>query len=223
MKIFLYSSSVYSCHLFLISSASVRSIPFLSFIVPIFAWTVLLVSLTFLQRSLVFPILLFSSISLHWSLVHWLLSDAGVKGILLEGVSCEEGMASYLSSSFDCPQHSVLHIIQTHWMLPAKCRNTWSVLAWLPEVALSHTCTQSSARPGQKVLVVDAEPSTDFLQTWGSWLLSEGSLSQLLINATYDNFLKQVVILSRLLSELKKQWVESPFIPILWSQVLLTR
>ena len=29
---FLYSSSVYSCHLFLISSASVRSIPFLSFI-----------------------------------------------------------------------------------------------------------------------------------------------------------------------------------------------
>ena len=29
---------VYSCHLFLIFSASVRSIPFLSFIVPIFAW-----------------------------------------------------------------------------------------------------------------------------------------------------------------------------------------
>ena len=36
---FLYSS-VYSCHLFLISSASVRSIPFLSFIEPIFAWNV---------------------------------------------------------------------------------------------------------------------------------------------------------------------------------------
>ena len=33
MKIFLYSSSVYSCHLLLISS--VRSIPFPSFIVPI--------------------------------------------------------------------------------------------------------------------------------------------------------------------------------------------
>ena len=65
---FLYSSSVYSCHLFLISYASVRSIPFLSFIVPIFAWNVPLVSLIFLKRSLVFPILLFSSISLHWSL-----------------------------------------------------------------------------------------------------------------------------------------------------------
>ena len=34
-----FYSSVYSFHLF-ISSASVRSIPFLSFIVPIFAWTV---------------------------------------------------------------------------------------------------------------------------------------------------------------------------------------
>ena len=42
---FVYSSSVYSCHLFLMSSASVRSIPFLAFIVPIFAWNVPLVSL----------------------------------------------------------------------------------------------------------------------------------------------------------------------------------
>ena len=65
---FLYSSSVYSYHLFLISSPSVRSIRFLSFIMPIFAWNVPLVSLIFLKRSLVFPILLFFSISLHWSL-----------------------------------------------------------------------------------------------------------------------------------------------------------
>ena len=65
---FLYSSSVHSYHLFLISSASVRSILFLSFIEPIFAWNVPLVSLIFLKRSVVFPILLFSSLSLHWSL-----------------------------------------------------------------------------------------------------------------------------------------------------------
>ena len=64
----LCSSSVYSCHLFLISSASVRSTPFLSLIEPIFAWIVPLLSLIFLKRSLVFPILLFSSISLHRSL-----------------------------------------------------------------------------------------------------------------------------------------------------------
>ena len=35
---FLYFSSVYSYHLFLMSSASVKSIPFLSCVVPIFAW-----------------------------------------------------------------------------------------------------------------------------------------------------------------------------------------
>ena len=49
---FLYSCSVYSCHLFLISSASVRSIQFLSFIVSIFtwAWNGPLVSLNFLEE-----------------------------------------------------------------------------------------------------------------------------------------------------------------------------
>ena len=61
---FLYSSTVYSCLLFLISSASVRSRTFLSFIQFIFSWNVPLVSLIFLKRSLVFPIPLFSSISL---------------------------------------------------------------------------------------------------------------------------------------------------------------
>ena len=64
---FLYSSSVYSCHFYFISSASLRSTPFLPFIVPNFAWNVPLVYLNILKRSLVFPILLFSSISLHWS------------------------------------------------------------------------------------------------------------------------------------------------------------
>ena len=59
---------MYSCHLFFIFSPSVRSILFLFFIVPIFAWNIPLVSLIFLERPLVFPILLFSSISLHWSL-----------------------------------------------------------------------------------------------------------------------------------------------------------
>ena len=75
---FLYSFSVYSCQLFLISYASVRSIQFLSFIDPIFAWNVLLLSLIFLKRSLVFPILLFSSISLHCSLRKAFLSLLGI-------------------------------------------------------------------------------------------------------------------------------------------------
>ena len=73
LRAFLYSS-VYSCHLFLISSASTRSLLVLSFIVPVFAWNVPLVVPVFLKRSLVFPILLFFSISLHCSLKKAFLS-----------------------------------------------------------------------------------------------------------------------------------------------------
>ena len=62
------SSYVYSCYLVLISSTSVRSLLFLSFTVLIFAWNVHLISPMFLKRSLVFPTLLFSFISLHFSL-----------------------------------------------------------------------------------------------------------------------------------------------------------
>ena len=65
---YLYSTSVFSCHLVLISSASVSSIPFLSFIEPIFAWNVPLISLIFLRRLLVFPILLFP---LFFRIDHW--------------------------------------------------------------------------------------------------------------------------------------------------------
>ena len=72
-SLFLYGYSVYSCHLFLISCVSVRSRPFLSFIVPIFVWNIPLVSLIFLTRSLVFPILLFSSICTgHWGRLSYL-------------------------------------------------------------------------------------------------------------------------------------------------------
>ena len=62
---FLYTS-VYSSHLYLISSASVRS-PFPSFIVPILPWNVPLMFPISLKRPLVFSILLFSSISLYCS------------------------------------------------------------------------------------------------------------------------------------------------------------
>ena len=65
LRSFLYSS-VYSCYLFFISSASVKFLPFLSFIMPIFAWKVL-------KRSLAFPILLFSS-TLHCSFKKTFLS-----------------------------------------------------------------------------------------------------------------------------------------------------
>ena len=78
LRSFVYRTSVYSCHLFLISSASLRSILSLSFIVPTFAWNVPLVSLTFLKRSLVFPTQLFSSILLDWSLNKAFLSPLAI-------------------------------------------------------------------------------------------------------------------------------------------------
>ena len=70
---FFYSSFVYSFHLFLISSASTRSPPFTSFIVPIFGQNVPLMSPTFLKRSLVFP-LLYSPSFRHCSLKKAFLS-----------------------------------------------------------------------------------------------------------------------------------------------------
>ena len=47
----LFNSSVYSCHLFLISSVSARSWQFLSFIMTILTWNVPLMSPVFLKRS----------------------------------------------------------------------------------------------------------------------------------------------------------------------------
>ena len=56
LRSLLYSSSVYPSHLFLISSASVRALPFLSFIVPIFTWNVsnFLEEISSLSHSIVF-------------------------------------------------------------------------------------------------------------------------------------------------------------------------
>ena len=51
---FLFSSSVYSYHLFLISSASVRFIPFLSFIASIFVSLIFLKEISSLSHSVVF-------------------------------------------------------------------------------------------------------------------------------------------------------------------------
>ena len=106
MKLFFLYSYVYSCYLFLISSASVRSIPFLSFIEPIFEWNVPLVSLIFLKRSLVFPILLFSSISLHWSLREAFLSLLTI----------------LWNSAFRCLYLSFYHLLFTSLLFTAICK-----------------------------------------------------------------------------------------------------
>ena len=90
---------------FLISSASVRSIPLLSFIEPIFAWNVPLVSLIFLKRSLVFHILLFSSVSLYWSLMKAFLSL----------------LAIFWNSAFRCLYLSFSPLLFTFLLFTAIC------------------------------------------------------------------------------------------------------
>ena len=67
---------MYSCRLLLISSASVRFLIFLFFIVPIFVRNVPLVSPILLKRSLDFPIQLFSSLLciLHLRRLYYLLA-----------------------------------------------------------------------------------------------------------------------------------------------------
>ena len=105
MKIILYSSSVYSCHLFLISSASVRSLPFLSFIEPIFAWNVTLVSLIFCKRFYSFP---FCCFPLLLCIDHW------------RGLSCLSLLL--LNSAFRWEYLSFSPLLFTSLLFTAICK-----------------------------------------------------------------------------------------------------
>ena len=125
LRSFLYSSSVYSCHLFLVSP--VRSIPFLSFIVPIFAWNIPLVFLICLKRPLVFPILFLSSISLQWSLRKVFFS---LLEILLNSEFRWVSFLSVLlfsqlffSSNFITRHHLINHVREVHRGTEIQRRN----------------------------------------------------------------------------------------------------
>ena len=132
------------CHL-LISSASVRSKLFLSFIVSIFAWNVPLVSLIFLKRPLVFPILLFSSISLHCSLkaflsllaILWFLA-ATTKSLQLCPTLCDPIDGSPPGSSI----HGILQARTLEW-IAISFTNAWK---WKVKVK-SLSCVRPSVTP----------------------------------------------------------------------------
>ena len=108
---------MYYFRLFLISSASTRSLQFMSFVVPIFGWNVSLIFPIFLKRSLVLPLLLFSSISIHcllkkafsslflilWnSLFSWmyLFLSLLLFASLLSSTICKVSSGSYSAFSF---------------------------------------------------------------------------------------------------------------------------
>ena len=126
---------MYSCHLFLISSASIRSLLFLSFIIPIFAWNVPLVSPIFLKISLVFPILLFSSISLLCSLQKAFLSLlASLWNSAFSGVYLAPSPLPFASLLFSaiCKASSDNHFALLHFLfletvlITTSCTMLWT-------------------------------------------------------------------------------------------------
>ena len=135
-QIFLYSSSLYSYHLFLISSASVRSMSFLSLTEPIFTWNIPLVSLIFLKRSLVFPILLFPLFLCtdHWGRLSYL-------SWLLFGILCSNGYIFslllyfsllFLLQLFVSPPQTAILLFFLHFfflvtvLITASCTMSWT-------------------------------------------------------------------------------------------------
>ena len=110
LRSFLYSS-VFFCHLSLIFFASVRSIHTISVLYCAHVWlNVPLVSLIFLKRSLFFPILLLSSISLHWSLTKAFLSflsilwNSAFRWVYLSFSPLPSVLEKTLESPLDCKE-----------------------------------------------------------------------------------------------------------------------
>ena len=127
---FLYSSSVYSCHLFLISSVFVKS-----FSVLYGAHLCMKCSLGifFLKRSLVFPILLFSSISLHWSLRKTFLSLLAILwNFAFKWVYRSFFPLLFTSSQAICKASSDSHFAFFHFfflemvLIPVSCTMSWT-------------------------------------------------------------------------------------------------
>ena len=150
----------------------VRSIPFLSFIEPIFAWNVPLVSLIFLTRSLVFPILLFSSIPLHWSLIPgislckfvWMLLLLRTKGYSRTGWSNSVKREEWAFTVSDTDQNLYTQVL----------------FSWIPYYLLKGLYCQNSAKSAKDSFlggsVVKILPAKQEKQVWS--LDHEGPLEE---------------------------------------------
>ena len=122
---------MYSCHLYFISSA----LPFLSFIVPIFASNVPLMSLV-LKICLVFPLVLFSSISLHCSLKAFLSLLAILWNSAFSWVYFSPLLFASLLSSAICNVSSDNHFAFLHFLFfemiwplpPVQCYEPLSIV-----------------------------------------------------------------------------------------------
>ena len=124
-RFFLYHFSVYSYHLFLISSASVRSLQFMSFIEPTFAWNVPLISLIFWRDLQSFPFYCFPPFLCiySWGRLSYLF-------LLLFGTLLSNGCIFPLVLGFSFPVFSQLFVRlpQTAILLfciSFSCRCSW--------------------------------------------------------------------------------------------------
>jgi len=110
----------------------VRSILFLSFIMPIFAWNVPLVSLIFLKRSLVSPILLFSSFFALITEEGFLISPCYSLELCIEMVYLSFAPLPYPSFLFSAMASSSNHFAFLHFfslgmvLITTSCIVLWT-------------------------------------------------------------------------------------------------
>ena len=139
LRPFYFSSSVYSCYLFLIFSASVRSMLFFVLYCAHLCVKCSLVIYNFLERSLDFPILLFSFISLHCLFKKAFLISPGysLELCIQLGISFPFSFAfSSLLFSAICKATSNNHLpscfsfsLGSFWSLPpVQCYETLSIV-----------------------------------------------------------------------------------------------
>ena len=154
LRPFLYSSSVNYCHLFLISSASVRSIPFLSFIVPIFAWNVPLLSLILLKRSCLSHSIVFFFLFALITEEGFLISPCYSLELCIQmGISFLFSFAfAFLFFTAICKASSDSHIAFLHFFFLG--------MVWLP---VSYTMSQTSIHNSSDNLSIRSSPLNLFL------------------------------------------------------------
>ena len=152
LRPFLYSS-VCSCHLFLISSASVRSLSFLSYIVPILAWNVPLIS-NFLEE--IFN-LSQSFIFLSLCIVH--LRRPSYLSVLFSGIPHSFGCifpflpCFSLFSSAICKASSDNHFAFLHFfffgmvLVTASCTMLWTSVHSLQALCLPNLNLRTCSSP----------------------------------------------------------------------------
>ena len=135
--------------------------PFLSFIVPIFPWNVPLVSLIFLTRCLVFPILLFSLISLHWLLRKAFLSLLAI--LWNSAFRCVYWNYSLLNIYY---LQAFFHVLPRHQLTPLKPLGSKTITPRGTAVLCSDNRSQSIERWRNSPLLTEIRKGEVRMQFW---------------------------------------------------------